>query len=172
MLLLLNRHADAGQRDPAQWPDDRDRPLTDKGRKVQAEVSRWLRKRDLAPTLVLTSPWTRAAQTAQILVEVARVTQPPVACEPLAEDPDLVRLQDYVGDQPTGAIVALVGHSPWMEELAAILLGGSATSVQIDYPKSGVIGMELARLEGVEPPTRGLEGRCSIQLSYRRVPAM
>jgi phosphohistidine phosphatase len=147
MLLLLNRHADAGQRDAAQWPDDRDRPLTDRGRKVQGEVSRWLRKRNLAPTLVLTSPWTRAAQTAAILAEVARVAQPPVPCEPLADDPDLIRLQGHVDEQPGNAIVAMVGHSPWIEELAAILLGGSASSVRMDFPKSGVIGIELDRLE-------------------------
>ena len=41
-------------------------------------------------------------------------------------------------------------------------------------PQSGAPPIELlspymlARLEGLEPPTHGLEGRCSIQLSYRR----
>jgi phosphohistidine phosphatase len=147
MLLLLVRHANAGARDPAQWPDDRDRPLTEKGRRVQADVSRFLRKHDLAPSLVLTSPWTRAVQTAEILVEVARVGQPPVPCEPLADDPDLIRLQDCVGNQPPEAIVAMAGHSPWMEELASILLGGSSTSIRIDFPKSGVMGIQLDRLE-------------------------
>ena len=29
--------------------------------------------------------------------------------------------------------------------------------------------MELARLKGFEPLTIGLEGRCSILLSYRRI---
>ena len=147
MLVLLVRHANAGDRDQAQWPDDRDRPLTDKGRKVQAEVGRFLRKRGYAPTLVLTSPWLRARQTADILVEAARVGGPPVECEPLAEDPDLGLLQEQVGEQPAEAIVALVGHSPWMEELAASLLGGSATSLQVDFPKSGAMGIELDRLE-------------------------
>ncbi|MGH7581155.1 MAG: SixA phosphatase family protein [Gemmatimonadales bacterium] len=147
MLLLLNRHANAGTRAPAQWPDDRDRPLTDKGRTVQSDVSRFLRKRNLAPTLVLTSPWLRARQTAEILVEVARVPQPPVPCEPLADDPDLIRLQDYVGNQPAGAIVAMVGHSPWMEDLASILLAGSSTGLRIDFPKSGALGIDLERLE-------------------------
>jgi phosphohistidine phosphatase len=147
MLLLLNRHAHAGVRDPAQWPDDRDRPLTEKGRKVQSDVSRFLRKRDLAPSLVLTSPWTRAMQTAEILVQVARISRPPVPCEALAEDPDPIRLQECLSAQPPEAIVAMVGHSPWMEELGSLLLGGSTTSVRIDFPKSGVLGIELDRLE-------------------------
>ncbi len=146
MLLLLVRHANAGARDPAQWPDDRDRPLTDKGRKVQRDVSRALRRMDLVPQLVLTSPWTRAAQTAEILVEAARVEKPPVPCEPLAEDPDLIRLADYVGEPGQAEIVALVGHSPWMEELAAILLGGSTSGLRIDFPKSGVMGVDLPEL--------------------------
>jgi phosphohistidine phosphatase len=146
MLLLLNRHAPAGVRDPSQWPDDRERPLTDKGRNVQRDVSRVLRKLDLAPALVLTSPWLRAAQTADILVEVARVAQPAVPCEPLAADPDLIRLTDYVGGQPPEAIVAMVGHSPWIEELGSILLGGSTTSIRMDFPKSGVMGIELDAL--------------------------
>ena len=32
-------------------------------------------------------------------------------------------------------------------------------------------GKQGARLEGLEPPTRCLEGSCSIHLSYRRVEA-
>jgi phosphohistidine phosphatase len=147
MLLLLNRHANAGERDPAQWPDDRDRPLTDKGRKVQRDVGRALRKLDLTPSLVLTSPWLRAVQTAEILVEAARVERPAVPCDPLAEDPDLIRLADHVGEHPGDAIVAMVGHSPWMEDLASLLLAGSTTHLRMDFPKSGVIGIDLAALE-------------------------
>jgi phosphohistidine phosphatase len=145
MLLLLVRHADAGNRDSAKWPDDRDRPLTDKGRKVQRRVSKALRRFELVPTLVLTSPWIRAAQTAQVMVETLGI-QPAVPCEPLAEDPDLVRLTDYVGEQGSEARVALVGHSPWIEELAAILLGGGTAGVRIDFPKSGVMGIDLGEL--------------------------
>ncbi len=143
MLLLLIRHAAAAERDSTLWPDDSQRPLTDKGRKVQAKVARFLRKNDLAPTLLLTSPWVRAMQTAEITVEGARLPGPPVPCDALADDPDLGRLSECVGHQPPEAIVGMVGHSPWMEDLAAILLGGSAHSPRIDYPKSGVMGLDV-----------------------------
>lgn len=147
MLLLLIRHADAGSRDPDRWPDDRARPLTDKGRKTQRKVSRALGKLELVPTLVLASPWVRAAETAEILVRELGLASPAIPCEPLAAVPDFSRLADDIGEPASGAIVALVGHSPWMEELTALLLADSATGLRVDFPKSGVMGINLARLE-------------------------
>jgi len=147
MLLLLIRHAHAGERDPERWPDDRARPLTDKGRKTQQKVSRALGKFDLVPAKVLSSPWTRAAETAEILVEELGLRTPVMPCGPLADTPDLSRLADHIGEPGTDAIVALVGHSPWMEELAAVLLADSPTGLRIDFPKSGVMGIDLAHVE-------------------------
>ena len=147
MLLLLIRHANAGDRDPQRWPDDRDRPLTDKGRKTQRDVSRFLLKRDFVPTLVLASPWSRAAETAEILVRELNLSKPPVPSDALADNPDLARLAEDIGDPGPDAIVALVGHSPWMEELASLLLTGKAEGVRIDYPKSGVMGIEVEKPE-------------------------
>ena len=146
MLLLLIRHAHAGDRDPQQWPDDRDRPLTEKGRKTQRKVSRALGKLDLIPAKVLTSPWVRAAQTAEILVSELGLREPATPCPALAADPDLVRLADYIGEPGSDAVVALVGHSPWIEELAALLLTDSPGGLRMDYPKSGVMGIDLERV--------------------------
>ena len=147
MLLLLIRHANADNRDPERWPDDRDRPLTDKGRKTQRDVSRFLLKRDFMPTLVLTSPWARAAETAEILVRELQLPNPPVPSDALADNPDLARLAEDIGEPGPDAIVALVGHSPWMEELASLLLTGKEAGVRIDYPKSGVMGIDVEKLE-------------------------
>jgi phosphohistidine phosphatase len=145
MLLLLIRHAHAGARDPERWPDDRDRPLTDKGRKTQRDVSRFLLKRNLVPALVLTSPWARAAETAEILARELALPDPPVPCPALADAPDLDRLAQDIGERGAEAMVALVGHSPWIEELAALLLTGSDSGVRIDYPKSGVMGIDVEK---------------------------
>jgi phosphohistidine phosphatase len=144
MLLLLIRHAHAGDRDPERWPDDRDRPLTDKGRKTQRRMSRLLGDLELVPTYVLTSPWLRAVQTAEILA-TALGLGPATQTENLARTPEPSRLEDDIGEPGNNAIVALVGHSPWIEELASLLLTGSTTGLRIDYPKSGVMGIDLER---------------------------
>ncbi len=146
MILLLVRHAHAGNRDPAQWPDDRMRPLTDKGRKTQEKVARALRKMDLVPELIVTSPWTRALETAEITRRELGVNAPLMTADALATDPNPARLDAAVGARGANAIVAVVGHSPWMEEWASLLLTGTPDKLRLDFPKSGVLALDIDRI--------------------------
>lgn len=145
MQLLLIRHADAGTRDTALWADDRQRPLTEKGRRGHRRVAKRLKRRGLAPQVVFSSPWLRAWQTAQITSDVTGGGDP-VVIPALAEAPDCEALAAAVGSPPPDAVVALVGHEPWLGELASLLLAGAAGRVAVDFPKSGVLGLECRSL--------------------------
>ena len=145
MRILIIRHADAGDRDPAIWPDDSLRPLSPRGRKRHRRVAKRLRRQDLVPTLLLASPWLRAWQTAEITAEVTGCPSV-MACEALADTPNLERIAAAIGRQDHRAIVALVGHEPWTGELASILLAGDSRRLSIDFPKSGVMGLDAGEL--------------------------
>lgn len=140
MQLLLIRHADAGDHDPARWPDDALRPLTAKGRKRHRRVAKRLRRRGLVPSLILASPWLRAWETAQLTADFAGGPAP-VACRALAAPPDVEALAAAVGRAGLDAIPALVGHEPWLGELASLLLTGEPHRLAIAFPKSGVLGL-------------------------------
>jgi phosphohistidine phosphatase len=146
MQLLIIRHADAGEHDPARWPDDSKRPISPKGRKRHRKVAKRLRRRDLIPDLLLSSPWLRAWETAEITA-AGTGSPAPMACEALAASPDLERLAAAIGKQGPDAVVALVGHEPWTGELASMLLTGDPHGMAIDFAKSAVLGLELDTLE-------------------------
>jgi phosphohistidine phosphatase SixA len=65
----------------------------------------------------------------------------------LASDPELGALDAALGP-PRGekSVVALVGHSPWMEELVGLLLTGAAHGLAVDFPKSGVMAIQADRI--------------------------
>jgi phosphohistidine phosphatase len=145
MLLLLVRHALAADRDDMLYPDDSLRPLVARGRRIQMRMSRRLRRRGLVPAAILSSPWKRAWQTAGILGrETGLGKKARVACPALAADPVLEALAVAVGPRADDEIVALVGHEPWMGELASLLLTGSPTRLVVDFPKSGVLAIRTA----------------------------
>ena len=148
MILLLIRHADAGERDPARYPDDTERPITRRGRKAMARVCRVLRRRDFMPDLIFSSPWTRAWQTSEIVAdELTAGEVEPVELPALTDSPHLDPIADAIGDRGSDEIVALVGHDPWISELGSLLLTSSPERLVIDFPKGGVLGLDLARVE-------------------------
>ena len=150
MLLLIVRHARAGESDPAKYPDDTLRPLTREGRAIHAEVSAALRKRGVRPDLILSSPWKRAWQTALVMAKEFSSKKnkiKPKTAPSLAAAPDLEAIRAELEGIGEVSTVALVGHEPWLSELASLLLAGDGGTVSIDFPKSGVLGIETASLE-------------------------
>jgi phosphohistidine phosphatase SixA len=112
-------------------------------------MSRLLVKQDVVPTRVFSSPWKRAWQTARIVVEETGIgTRNRIRCDALTESPDLAALALEIGEVGPEETIGLVGHEPWMSALAAELLVGSASGIRIDFPKSGVLGIET---DGFEP---------------------
>ncbi|HEV8598383.1 MAG TPA: histidine phosphatase family protein [Gemmatimonadales bacterium] len=145
MLLLLIRHAQAAQQDEARYPDDSLRPLVPKGRKIQRRMSKQLRRRNLVPARVFSSPWKRAWQTARIVVEETGLPREArLPCVALAGPPDLAAIGAEIGEIGPEETIALVGHEPWMSELASLLLSGRSAGLSVDFPKSGILGIEIA----------------------------
>lgn len=121
MHLYLMRHGIAVERDEWDGPDEA-RPLTSEGRRKTRAVLKALKKaHGLDVGLILTSPLTRAQETARVAESVldARI----LICEPLGQGARLADLAPEVKDRGGGPRLLLVGHEPDLGYLASELLG-------------------------------------------------
>ena len=140
MQLYLVRHAIAFDRDPVQWPDDRDRPLTPDGKKRFRQAARGLDEIVQPPDLVLSSRFARAWATAEMLVKEADWPEPDV-CESLESGHTPADVLHALVPRTGVDSVALVGHEPGLTELAAFLLLGAESAVPFLLKKGGVLGI-------------------------------
>jgi phosphohistidine phosphatase len=122
MQLFLVRHAIAEDLPPERaGRDDADRELTEEGKTRLRRAARGLRSLGIRFERVLTSPWKRAAQTARLLEPIASTSA--VVTDLLARPPSQELLAVIAGSNETTAVV---GHEPWLGELAAWLAFGDA----------------------------------------------
>lgn len=146
MDLYLVRHAAAFDPDESRWPGDRDRPLTDAGEKRFRRAARGLASLVKSVDVVLSSPYRRTLQTAQLLHEAGWPEA--VAFEALEAGREpagvLQALQAYSGSNA----IALVGHEPTMHELVSYLLTADTGHAQVEFRKGSVARLEL---EGLRP---------------------
>ena len=148
--LYLVRHAIAEVQSAT--GRDADRKLTREGIAKMRQVARGLQRIGVEPDVVLSSPLERAEQTAELLCrvlapELSVRIHPPLA--PGGSCKDLLRNLPH----PSGAQhLFLVGHEPDLGRLAAHLLTGSPTGLQLPLKKGGVVAIEVSSLP---PRSRG-----------------
>ncbi len=112
--LLLLRHA------KSDWPvdmDDFSRPLKKRGRRAAKRVGRWLREQHLTPDIILSSPATRALETAQRVCRQLGVEESAIVCDPRIYEADAQTLLAVLKTGCHERRVLLVGHNPGMEDL-------------------------------------------------------
>ena len=115
MELILWRHAEAAEGVP-----DLGRALTDKGRRQAEHMAGFLSGRLPQNTRVLVSPAVRAQQTAVALTPHF-ITAPNIGVHATPQTAIAA-----AGWPMAGGAVLLVGHQPWMGELASLLMTGNA----------------------------------------------
>jgi phosphohistidine phosphatase len=139
MNVYVVRHAIAAKRDDDQWPDDSQRPLTEDGSARFRRAAAGLRRIAPQVDVVLTSGYTRAWQTAELLHDAAEWPAPETLTdlEPTVPAADVARILRRRREDS----IALVGHEPQLSQLASLLLSGSETTVRVELKKGGVIAI-------------------------------
>jgi phosphohistidine phosphatase len=136
--LLVVRHAIAEDREEfakTGEPDER-RPLTKKGRRRMRRGARGLRRLVPDVDVLATSPYVRAADTAQIIADAYGGGLAPATLATLTPDASLEATCDWLRTQPAESTVAIVGHDPHLPHLVSWLLGG-ATRPLLEIDKGG-----------------------------------
>lgn len=121
MILYVMRHAEAV--DGGDTLRDEWRYLTEKGRSVAKKMISSIARYGPKPRLTITSPLTRAVQTAEIAAEKACRKNVVVASELLLPGADIGDLVTHLKGCGDAKRVMLVGHEPQLGSLVAALLG-------------------------------------------------
>jgi phosphohistidine phosphatase len=120
MRIYLVRHSEAVDRVPPM--QDAARYLSARGRVSFREMARRFRDAGGLPTRILTSPFLRAVQTAEILSETLRYDGEIVVDPRLAPGFDVSKLIAVLDDCPSEREIAFVGHEPDLGGLLTRLL--------------------------------------------------
>lgn len=138
MRLYLLRHATAeeglGKSDP-------ERNLVADGKKKLREVLKVARAAEVNPSLILSSPYNRAVQTAQIAAEELGYEGEILQTNAFIPSADPAGAWEEIRIRKGEAEVLVASHEPLMSTFAAFVL--NAPSLRVEFKKSGLMAVDL-----------------------------
>lgn len=144
MNLYILRHGLAAERDPQRFPDDSRRPLVAKGKERLRLGCDAMRALELSFDRILSSPYPRASETAEIVAAALGLKKRLEFRDELIPDGDLQVLIRYVNRlRPVPENVLLVGHEPDLSQfISHLICGGPAAAIAMK--KGGLAKLEIA----------------------------
>jgi len=146
MEIYILRHGIAEE--PKAGARDADRALTSEGRKKLREVMRVAQKAGVSPSLILSSPYRRAFETAQVAAEILGYREEILQTRALIPSSDPKAVWEEIRAHKQAKELLLVGHEPLFGCLVGHLLGTPA--LQMDFKKGALVRVDLDQF-GVQP---------------------
>jgi phosphohistidine phosphatase len=137
-VLILVRHAKSS------WADaglaDRDRPLNARGKRDAPWIGDFLKRQELVPDVILTSPAVRAEKTARKLAAAMGFDKRRIEVREEIYEAGTDQLRQLVaGLDPAVSRASLVGHNPVLTDFANELTGATIDNI----PTAGIVAVEF-----------------------------
>lgn len=148
MQLYIVRHGIAIDREDPKCPPDPERYLTEEGVEKTKQVARGMAALGIMSGLFLTSPYVRAAQTAEIFASALDYAKQKIRQTDLllpGAEPSLL-FRELAKDKQASSVF-LFGHAPQLDDVIATALGSKKHITTLK--KAGVALVELKR---ISPP--------------------
>ena len=136
--LFLIRHAKSSWKNPEL--KDFDRPLNKRGQNDAPFMGKRLKKYDVKPDIIISSPAKRALETAKIIAGEIKFPQSDIITELAIYEgnrSDLINLINNIDDSLN--IVLLFGHNPYITSCANYLCNVTVTNI----PTCGIFCVEF-----------------------------
>ena len=146
MKLYILRHGIAVERGTPGFKTDAERPLTPKGKRQLRQIAAAMKNLKVHFDLVLSSPFRRARQTAEMVAQWLGLKQRLAFSDELMPDGDPKALIQQLNElKPAPENILLVGHEPYLSQLVALLISGE-TATNIELKKGGLCKLETGTL--------------------------
>jgi phosphohistidine phosphatase len=142
MEIYILRHGIAVNRGTPGYKKDSDRPLTPEGEEKVHQIAKAMLAMELKFDLILSSPYLRSKQTAQIVA--AELDEEVTLTDLLTPDGNPLELIRELNDEKPQRVL-LVGHEPHLSGLISVLVTGESDAA-IELKKGGLCNLSTDRL--------------------------
>ena len=143
MQIYLLRHGISEDTSP-----DSERALTSEGRENLRRLLQPAKAAGVAPSLILSSPYRRALETADEAVQVLGYDGKVVKTRSLLPNSSPFDVWEEIRKRPDESAILLASHEPLMSSLTAHLLASPA--LLVDMKKAALVRIDCERI-GPEP---------------------
>jgi phosphohistidine phosphatase len=154
MKLYVLRHGIAVDRGTPGYERDADRCLTPEGQEKMEQAARGMAALGLEFDLILTSPYVRARETAEIVARVLGLEERLEVCDALVPGGSRKDLFKRLKECAADSQLVIVGHEPDLSELIGELIAGDPNTA-LDLKKGSLAALSFDR--PTRPETAFLE---------------